>query len=210
MSILKGGLYMSKKRKIDEIREEERKKAEAEAAKKAEAETGASASASASGPAVAFKTPSKDDLSSKAGKHETTPTAAEVLNLLKSLGEETARFQKETIHFQKVTNEKLLNHEDRIIALERDAGLTPIEEPEPEPVVAPAPVSEPSGTDGVNGVGKAYRYWNAITRTWKLSSDIWAAKQASNGVYDIIWVMYKNGSIDHILSEEEIRAYTPC
>ncbi len=197
---------MSKKRKIDEIREEERKKVEAEAAKKAEAEAGASAS----GRTVVLKTPGKDDLSSKAGKHETTPTAAELLNLLKSLGDETARFQKETIHFQKVTNEKLLNHEDRIIALERGAGLTSIEEPDPEPVVVPAPVSEPSGSDGVNGVGKAYRYWNSGTRTWKLSSDIWAAKQVSNGVYDIIWVMYKNGSIDHILSEEEIRAYAPC
>ena len=198
---------MSKKRKIDEIRAEERKKAEAEAVKKSEAETGTSSTAG-SGPSVVFKTPSDSDLS-KTGKHESAPTTIEVLNLLKSLGTETARFQKETLHFQRVTNEKLLNHEDRIIALERGAGVTPIEEPEPQPD-DPTPVSEPSGTEGTDGIGKAYKYWNAQSRTWRLSSDIWAAKQASNGIYDIIWVMYRNGSIDHILSEEEIRAYTPC
>lgn len=60
-----------------------------------------------------------------------------------------------------------------------------------------------------NGPGYAYTYWDYKAKCWQLSSDIWAAKQASNGTYSIVWVYYKNGVIDHLLSDEEIKKYAP-
>ena len=60
-----------------------------------------------------------------------------------------------------------------------------------------------------NGPGYAYLYWSAKYRRWGIKTDLWAAKQAGNGVYEPIWVWYKDGKIDHILSEDEIKKYTP-
>lgn len=60
-----------------------------------------------------------------------------------------------------------------------------------------------------NGPGYAYTYWDYEAGCWQLSSDIWAAKQASSGTYSIVWAWYKDGVIDHLLSKEEIKKYTP-
>ncbi len=60
-----------------------------------------------------------------------------------------------------------------------------------------------------NGPGYAYRYWDATTRTYGLTRDIWAAKQISNGLYDPIWVLYRDGEIDHLLDKDEIKKYAP-
>ena len=60
-----------------------------------------------------------------------------------------------------------------------------------------------------NGPGYAYTYWDYEAKCYQLTSDIWAAKQASNGTYSIVWAYYRNGVIDHPLSKEEIKKYTP-
>ena len=60
-----------------------------------------------------------------------------------------------------------------------------------------------------NGPGKAYRYWDYQSRCWLLTPDIWRANQASNGEWDPIWVMYKDGEIHHILTNDELRKYCP-
>ena len=60
-----------------------------------------------------------------------------------------------------------------------------------------------------NGPGYAYRYWDATTRTYGLTRDIWAAKQISNGLYDPVWVLYREGEIDHLLDKDEIKKYAP-
>lgn len=90
----------------------------------------------------------------------------------------------------------------------------PIPEPEPEPTPEPTPEPKPeirsiSGACYKNGAGYAFKFWQAETRTWGLTSDIWAAKQLSNGVYTPIWVWYVKGKIDHILSNDEIKKYAP-
>ncbi|MBP5648296.1 hypothetical protein J6X04_03385 [Candidatus Saccharibacteria bacterium] len=90
----------------------------------------------------------------------------------------------------------------------------PTPEPEPEPTPEPTPEPEPeirsiSGACYKNGAGYAFKFWQAETRTWGLTSDIWAAKQLSNGVYTPIWVWYVKGKIDHILSNDEIKKYAP-
>ena len=56
-----------------------------------------------------------------------------------------------------------------------------------------------------DGIHKAFRYRDFKTKFYFVVADRWAAKQAGNGEYDEIWVYYKNGQIDHILSAEEIR-----
>lgn len=60
-----------------------------------------------------------------------------------------------------------------------------------------------------NGAGLGYRYWDASSRTYGLTPDIWAAKQLSNGIYEPIWVWYIDNRIDHILSKEELLKYAP-
>lgn len=82
------------------------------------------------------------------------------------------------------------------------AQTTPSASPASQPVVQ-------GDASWKNGPGYAYTYWDYEAGCWQLSSDIWAAKQASNGTYSIVWVWYKDGVIDHLLSKEEIRKYTP-
>ena len=75
-----------------------------------------------------------------------------------------------------------------------------------------SPASQPVVQGDVslkNGPGYAYTYWDYEAKCWQLASDIWAAKQASNGTYSIVWVWYKDGVIDHLLSKEEIKKYIP-
>lgn len=124
----------------------------------------------------------------------------------------------------KEDKEKLRDHEDRILKLEKEVfgEPEPVSEPEPtpEPTPKPEPKPEPEtepkieirpvgGACCKNGAGYAFKFWQAATRTWGLTSDIWAAKQLSNGVYDPIWVYYVDGNIDHILSGDEIRKFVP-
>ncbi|MBR2795995.1 hypothetical protein IKE13_03005 [Candidatus Saccharibacteria bacterium] len=59
------------------------------------------------------------------------------------------------------------------------------------------------------GVGRAYKYYDPVTKTYGLSSDIWKAKQISNGNYEPIWVWYATGEIDHVLSKDELEEYLP-
>lgn len=66
---------------------------------------------------------------------------------------------------------------------------------------------DPNGTQ--DGPGYAYKYWVAESNTYGITRDIFAAKQASNGAYDPIWVWYKDGKIDHALSIDELRKYAP-
>ena len=66
-----------------------------------------------------------------------------------------------------------------------------------------------TGSLGFNGPGYGYKYLQPLTGTYGLTSDIWKAKQTSNGVYDPIWVWYSNGTIDHIMTDEELRKYVP-
>ena len=117
------------------------------------------------------------------------------------------------------------DHEDRICKLEKAVfGVKPEPVPESKPGSEPEPKSEPapepaktenteakpiSGACYRNGAGYAFKFWQAATRTWGLTSDVWAAKQISNGVYDPIWVWYENGQIDHILSDDEIKKFVP-
>ncbi len=79
------------------------------------------------------------------------------------------------------------------------SATTATKSAEPDPVVT-----------GVR-VGYAYKYWHAETGSWGITSNIWAAKQASTGVYDPIWVWYDvNGHIDRLLTPEEVVRYTPA
>ena len=122
----------------------------------------------------------------------------------------------------------IVDHEVRIRDLEvsvfgeSKAKPKPVKKPEPTPEPEPMPEPEPepkpepkieirstSGACYKNGAGYAFKFWQAETRTWGLTSDIWAAKQLSNGVYTPIWVWYVKGKIDHILSNDEIKKYAP-
>ena len=60
-----------------------------------------------------------------------------------------------------------------------------------------------------NGVGMAYCYWDYETQAWVMLSDIWAAKQLSNGTYTPVWVWYENGKIHHKLDPNEVKKYLP-
>ena len=86
---------------------------------------------------------------------------------------------------------------------------TPASAVQTTPSASPASQPVVGGVSLKNGPGYAYTYWDYKAKCWQLSSDIWAAKQASNGTYSIVWVWYKDGVIDHLLSKEEIRKYTP-
>ena len=75
-----------------------------------------------------------------------------------------------------------------------------------------SPVSQPvvqGDASWKNGPGYAYTYWDYEAECWQLTSNIWAAKQASNDTYSIVWAYYRNGVIDHILSDKEIKKYAP-
>ncbi len=122
---------------------------------------------------------------------------------------------------------KLSDHDHRLEALENDVSemkeyfeeeddydeeeddsLNEKEQEEPEEKNdSPELCLNPMGPN--DGPGYAYRYWDAKTRTYGITKDIFAAKQISKGAYDPIWVWFKDGKIDHILSIEELRKCAP-
>ena len=69
-------------------------------------------------------------------------------------------------------------------------------------------VSSSSVAAGYTGPGRAYKYWDYKTRTYGMTSRVFAAKQIDPG-YDPVYVWYDKGQIDHILNEDEIRKYVP-
>lgn len=81
----------------------------------------------------------------------------------------------------------------------------------PTPVVPKSfvdPVSS-GATGAMNGPARAYSYWDYEAQMFGLTTDIWAAKQISNGFYDPVWVWLVDGSIDHVLTAAEIEKYLP-
>ena len=105
----------------------------------------------------------------------------------------------------------------------------PEEEPAPAPAPKPAtkttkkastkaaPAAEPEVKPVITsisgyaseGPGKAYKFWDYKARSWRVTPDIWVANQASNGVWEVIWVWYHNGAVHHILDNEELMLYCP-
>ena len=83
----------------------------------------------------------------------------------------------------------------------------------PAPIPTPVTVPTTSVSTEVNGVmngpGYAYSAWDWETGQYILLTDIWAAKQISCGNYDPVKVWYRNGRIDHVLSNAEIKKYSP-
>lgn len=58
-------------------------------------------------------------------------------------------------------------------------------------------------TRPVDGLGHAYRYRDRRTGTIRWAMDPVLADLASNGRYETVWVVYHNGSMDHIATGEE-------
>ena len=205
---------MSRKRKIEEIRQkaekEAREKLELEVEKpQVEIETGTKANAETSS-SLAM---------SKPGKHEPAPIGNELLWLVKELSKETTRFQKETMRFQEetmrfqhLTFETLREHDYRLARLENHmTPTTSVERPAEFDYVAPAIPSDPFRIKGglKNGPEKAYFFYDQHSQSYLPKKDKSAAKQAGNGECKEIWVWYKDGRIDHVLNSQEIIKYTP-
>ena len=83
-------------------------------------------------------------------------------------------------------------------------------EPKQEPVPAVQPVVQPvSVMDAFmhpDGPGKAYCYYDFDDCGYHLISDIWAVQMLSSR-WMPVWVYYKNGKIDHVLTKDEIKKY---
>ena len=165
-------------------------------------------------PKVEVKAEPKTEVKAEPKAKAEKMTVAKLTEICRTLAEAT-----------KECKETDRDHEDRICKLEKAVfGVKPGPVPEPKSGPEPEPKSEPapepaktenteakpiSGACYRNGAGYAFKFWQAATRTWGLTSDVWAAKQISNGVYDPIWVWYENGQIDHILSDDEIKKFVP-
>lgn len=99
----------------------------------------------------------------------------------------------------------------------------PVEtKPAPKPVTskpappAPKPVPTPKVAPPItvaayhhDGPGKAYKYWSYRGKCWKLTSNIWAAQQFGSDLWEPVWAWYRDGSIHHILNEQECEEYLP-
>lgn len=187
-------------------------------------------------PAVAEPVESNDPVVEKIvpkSKKASKVTGADFVSILKTLtkAEQEIRQDLDEVNGIVIDHDGMLSdHEKRIKRLE--STKTPEAQPEPKaespktqpkpktesPEAQPkpkdqpglAPASKDSDKKDSGKPGYAYRYWHAETRTYGLASDLWAAKRLSGGVYDPIWVWYdSDGSIDHILSDDEIVRYTP-
>ncbi|MBQ8985021.1 hypothetical protein IJ076_00465 [Candidatus Saccharibacteria bacterium] len=83
-------------------------------------------------------------------------------------------------------------------------------EPKQEPVPAVQPVVQPvSVMDAFmhpDGPGKAYCYYDFDDCGYHLISDIWAVQMLSSR-WMPVWVYYKDGRIDHVLTKDEIKKY---
>ena len=77
-----------------------------------------------------------------------------------------------------------------------------------QPVKTTEPVAKGPRTLRPDGPGKIYKYWNHETNTWGFAPDKAAARQLSN-VYQKVYVWYKDGEPDHLLTEGEIARYLP-
>ena len=96
------------------------------------------------------------------------------------------------------------------------AEPAPAAKPTPKPASTPKatpkatkPTPKPAPKLVVEGPGMAYKYWNYKTRTWSITTNIWAAKQLGIDLWEPIWVWYEDGGIDHLLTEEESKLYLP-
>ena len=102
---------------------------------------------------------------------------------------------------------------------------TPVHMPNPAAKAAPAPKVAPPATPvqsvkvaepvakgprtlRPDGPGKVYKYWNHNTNTWIFVPSKAAAKQLSN-IYQKVYIWYKDGEPDHIMTEGEIAKYLP-
>lgn len=131
----------------------------------------------------------------------------------------------------------LEGHENRITEIERKLGMQqPAKEPtdSPKEDTKAAPANQPkdsstkvseepekkeltideelraSGFGYQNGPVKAYKFWDYKTASWLGPKfDIFAAKAAGNGTYEPIWIWVKDGSIDHVMTSDEIVKYCP-
>lgn len=57
--------------------------------------------------------------------------------------------------------------------------------------------------------GAAFRYWDNNTKTYRIRTSLWEAKEESHSNYDIVYVFYSDdGEIDHFLTEGEIDAFS--
>ena len=95
-----------------------------------------------------------------------------------------------------------------------DPAPAPASAPAPAPAPDPAPasattVSAAFAAGNWTGPGYAFKYWDAEKRFWFIKSDIWAAKQAGNGIYEPVWVWYEKGQIRRLLDKDEIERYAP-
>ena len=58
--------------------------------------------------------------------------------------------------------------------------------------------------------GVAYEYWLWTERRWVMTTDVFAAKQAGGGTYEVVWVwITDDGKIHHRLDPDEIFFYAP-
>ena len=78
-----------------------------------------------------------------------------------------------------------------------------------EPAVVPVSACVTSDSTCKNGpvLIYKYRFWIGEDSYYGLTSDYWAAVQASNGNFWAVWAWYKDDEIDHIMSGEEIHKY---
>ena len=88
---------------------------------------------------------------------------------------------------------------------------TPVAQTTPAQPAAPATKKQPVNQDSAkkNGPSYGFKYWDHQHKCWGLSTNLWAAKQMGNGIYEPIWAWYVNDCIDHIMSPEEIKQYCP-
>lgn len=78
-----------------------------------------------------------------------------------------------------------------------------------EPVAQPQPQPAPT-KNGWPRVGYAYIWWDAQNRVWVPCTNIWAAKQAGNGVYHPKWAwLDEQHRLVRFLTKEEIVRYCP-
>lgn len=60
-----------------------------------------------------------------------------------------------------------------------------------------------------NGPGQAYKFWDYKAHCWRYTSNIFLAKQVSNGLWEIVYVWYDDGIVHHELSLDDARKYLP-
>lgn len=84
-------------------------------------------------------------------------------------------------------------------------------QPKPQPQSQPTTESKPApAKDGWPKVGYAYVWWDSQNRVWVPCTDIWAAKQAGNGVYHPKWAwLDAQHRLVRFLTQEEIVRYCP-